>query len=57
MKSEGWSDSEAFEFVKTKRPVICPNEGFIEQLRLYSGILTAKLAFFVSTLMLFEAHC
>ncbi|XP_063721544.1 protein phosphatase Slingshot homolog 3-like isoform X3 [Symsagittifera roscoffensis] len=42
MKTKGWTDIEALEFVKTKRPVICPNQGFLGQLHIYSGILEAN---------------
>ena len=30
MKKFGWSVEKAVEYVKTRRSIICPNEGFIE---------------------------
>ena len=33
MKRNRWDFETAFNFVKTKRPIICPNNGFIRQLK------------------------
>jgi len=35
MKTEGMPFNEAFDYVKSKRPRICPNEGFMAQLKQY----------------------
>jgi len=35
MKKKNWSLDEAYKFVKKKRNVICPNSGFVKQLRSY----------------------
>ena len=33
---------EAFEFVREKRPIICPNSGFREQLYMYEREIFKK---------------
>lgn len=38
MKSQKMSFNKAFEFVKKQRPVVCPNQGFRNQLRLYESM-------------------
>ena len=38
MKSKKWSLARALDEVKAKRPIICPNEGFINQLELYEAM-------------------
>ena len=35
MEHRGMSFTEAFDWVKTKRPKIQPNQGFLKQLKLY----------------------
>ena len=35
MKKNRWSVDDAFNFVKTKRKIISPNAGFMNQLRIY----------------------
>lgn len=42
MKEKRWSVEQAFEFVKKQRGCVQPNNGFMEQLRMYEGILTAR---------------
>ena len=42
IKSEGWDLPRASQFVKSKRAIICPNEGFKEQLFIYNGIVKAS---------------
>ncbi|XP_004476948.3 dual specificity protein phosphatase 19 [Dasypus novemcinctus] len=37
MNSEEISFNSAFSFVKNARPCVCPNAGFVEQLRAYQG--------------------
>ena len=41
MKKERWGGYEkTFEFVKARRGCVCPNSGFVEQLRKYEEALT-----------------
>lgn len=42
MKKHGMSHSEAFELVKSKRPVVSPNAGFMTQLENYDKTLKGK---------------
>ncbi|GFR97065.1 protein phosphatase Slingshot [Elysia marginata] len=42
MKDRRWSVDEAYKFVKSKRSIVRPNDGFMEQLNMYEGILTAS---------------
>ncbi|KAK2161870.1 hypothetical protein LSH36_108g03049 [Paralvinella palmiformis] len=42
MKEKRWSLDEAYKYVKGKRSVIKPNDGFLKQLKMYEGILTAS---------------
>ena len=42
MKENRWSVNEAYQFVKDRRSIIRPNEGFMEQLHTYEGILSAR---------------
>ena len=42
MKSRKWSLAEALSSVKANRPCICPNEGFMDQLRLFE-VMSCKL--------------
>ncbi|XP_059150394.1 uncharacterized protein LOC131937195 isoform X3 [Physella acuta] len=42
MKEKRWSVEQAFDFVKKQRGCVQPNNGFMEQLRMYEGILTAS---------------
>lgn len=42
MKKYGWNLNEAYEFVKQRRTCVRPNAGFMEQLRVYEGILKAS---------------
>lgn len=39
MKMKGMTFQEAHDLVKSKRPCICPNAGFSEQLKLYETML------------------
>ena len=34
-----WKFEEAFSFVKSKRPIACPNDGFQDQLKLFEKLL------------------
>jgi hypothetical protein len=38
MLKKGLSFEEAYTFVKSSRPCINPNDGFVDQLKLYGGI-------------------
>ena len=38
MKVKKWSLTRALEEVKSRRPIICPNEGFINQLQLFEAM-------------------
>ena len=38
MKTKKWPLARAIEEVKSKRPIICPNEGFINQLQLFEAM-------------------
>lgn len=42
MKKNKWNLNEAFECVRKKRTCVRPNAGFMEQLRVYEGILKAS---------------
>ncbi len=35
MKKRGWGFNETFNYVKKRRPIICPNYGFQRQLNQY----------------------
>ena len=39
MKKRGLSYEDSFAFVKSKRNIICPNRGFVEQLKKYERYL------------------
>ena len=41
MKSHGWGLDEAFAFLKARRSIVQPNEGFWSQLQVYEGMLRA----------------
>uniref|UniRef100_A0A158R5G5 protein-serine/threonine phosphatase n=1 Tax=Syphacia muris TaxID=451379 RepID=A0A158R5G5_9BILA len=41
MKEYGWGLEKAMEHVKKKRDCITPNKGFVEQLKIFEGILDA----------------
>lgn len=45
MKKHGMSHSEAFELVKSKRPVVSPNAGFMTQLENYDKTGKAYCSF------------
>ncbi|XP_048476689.1 protein phosphatase Slingshot homolog, partial [Rhincodon typus] len=42
MKQYGWDLEKAFSHVKERRRVVKPNSGFLNQLRIYQGILNAS---------------
>lgn len=42
MKEFGWSLEEALTFVKQRRSITRPNQGFMRQLAEYQGILDAR---------------
>jgi protein phosphatase slingshot len=44
MKAYGWSLDKSYQHVKSKRSCIKPNDGFMQQLSIYQGILDARLA-------------
>lgn len=44
MKSQGWSLREAVIFLRGKRPVIDPNNGFLRQLVSYERELYGKVS-------------
>ena len=43
MKSLNWSLEQALAHVKKRRPIANPNDGFIEQLKIYEGMLAAQI--------------
>lgn len=42
MKQQRWTLDVALAYVKDRRSVVKPNEGFMKQLQIYSGILNAR---------------
>ncbi|KAL2088281.1 hypothetical protein ACEWY4_015180 [Coilia grayii] len=42
MKQQGWTMEEALAHVRERRPIVQPNDGFMQQLHTYSGILSAS---------------
>ncbi|XP_026185938.1 protein phosphatase Slingshot homolog 3 isoform X2 [Mastacembelus armatus] len=42
MKQQHWSLDVALTYVRERRPIVKPNEGFMKQLQTYSGILSAS---------------
>ncbi|XP_052006080.1 protein phosphatase Slingshot homolog 3-like isoform X2 [Xyrauchen texanus] len=42
MKQQGWTLDHALNYVRERRPIVQPNEGFLKQLQTYSGILNAS---------------
>uniref|UniRef100_A0A672J1X4 protein-serine/threonine phosphatase n=1 Tax=Salarias fasciatus TaxID=181472 RepID=A0A672J1X4_SALFA len=44
MKQQRWTLDVALAFVRDRRAIIKPNEGFMKQLQTYNGILTARSA-------------
>ncbi|KAM4732935.1 protein phosphatase Slingshot homolog 3 [Anableps anableps] len=42
MKQQRWSLDEALAYVRDRRSIIKPNDGFLKQLQTYSGILNAS---------------
>ncbi|ESP00970.1 hypothetical protein LOTGIDRAFT_140154, partial [Lottia gigantea] len=42
MKDNKWCLDEAYEYVQSRRACVNPNPGFMEQLKTYEGILTAR---------------
>uniref|UniRef100_A0A672J4Y9 protein-serine/threonine phosphatase n=1 Tax=Salarias fasciatus TaxID=181472 RepID=A0A672J4Y9_SALFA len=46
MKQQRWTLDVALAFVRDRRAIIKPNEGFMKQLQTYNGILTARSAVF-----------
>ena len=42
MREKLWTKSQALEYVKECRSIICPNDGFLEQLDEYEGIVMAR---------------
>lgn len=42
MKENNWTLEEALEYVKKHRDCIRPNDGFLQQLKTYEGILQAR---------------
>ncbi|MEQ2214768.1 hypothetical protein XENOCAPTIV_019411, partial [Xenoophorus captivus] len=52
MKQQRWSLEEALAYVRDRRSIVKPNDGFLKQLQTYSGILNARW-----DLMLCEMPC
>lgn len=42
MKQQHWSLDEALSYVRDRRSIVKPNDGFLKQLQTYSGILSAR---------------
>ena len=42
MRDNNWSYAYAYRYVKSKRQCICPNPGFVRQLKVYRAILRRK---------------
>ncbi|XP_063044093.1 protein phosphatase Slingshot homolog 3 [Engraulis encrasicolus] len=42
MKQQGWSMEDSLAHVRERRPIVQPNDGFMQQLNTYSGILSAS---------------
>uniref|UniRef100_A0A3B3VU23 protein-serine/threonine phosphatase n=1 Tax=Poecilia latipinna TaxID=48699 RepID=A0A3B3VU23_9TELE len=42
MKQQHWSLDEALSYVRDRRSIVKPNDGFLKQLQTYSGILNAS---------------
>lgn len=42
MKKQHWPLDVALAYVKDRRSVVKPNDGFMKQLQLYNGILNAR---------------
>lgn len=42
MKQHHWSLDTALAYVRERRSIVKPNEGFLKQLQTYSGILIAR---------------
>jgi len=40
MWEHGWTRKQAIEYVTTRRKIIDPNDGFMDQLLMYEGVLT-----------------
>ncbi|CAG8499757.1 777_t:CDS:2, partial [Scutellospora calospora] len=38
MRNSQMASTAAYDFVKSKRPIICPNQGFLHQLKLYESM-------------------
>lgn len=43
MKQQYWTLEVALNYVRDRRSIVKPNEGFMKQLQTYSGILSARL--------------
>lgn len=43
MKQQRWPLEVALSYVRERRPIVQPNDGFMKQLHTYSGILNARL--------------
>lgn len=42
MKQQNWQLDMALTYVRERRSIVKPNEGFMKQLQTYSGILNAR---------------
>ncbi len=42
MKQQHWPLEVALAYVRERRPIVKPNEGFMKQLHTYNGILNAR---------------
>lgn len=54
MKQQHWPMDVALAYVRDRRSIVKPNEGFMKQLQTYNGILNARLGM-VLHLILCEA--
>ncbi len=39
MWNKKWKFEQALNYVKLKRPIICPNDGFLKQLKMFDKLL------------------
>ena len=49
MKQQRWAMDVAMAYVRDRRSIIKPNDGFLKQLQTYNGILNARLRHTVRT--------
>ncbi len=44
MRKHGWKLGKTYEFLRGKRPAVCPNSGFLLQLRKYEAVCLASVS-------------